>query len=74
MKRIFLVLLLTLFFNCCNQNVQEKDYELDVCEEARLYIGKCINSTLPKLETCDEEFARSVLKQHCDNIIEHIFN
>jgi|11_taG_2_1085331.scaffolds.fasta_scaffold25975_2 hypothetical protein len=74
MKSIFLVLLFLLNFICCNQIVKEKDYELDICEEARLYIGECINATLPELETCDEEFARSVLNQHCDSIIEYIFN
>ena len=42
--------------------------ELDSCEKARVYIGECINSTLPKLESCDEDFAKSVLNQHCDNV------
>tara|TARA_B100000674_G_C37836804_1_gene913260 strand:- start:158 stop:385 length:228 start_codon:yes stop_codon:yes gene_type:complete len=66
---IFLVL-----FYSCNDIEEKIDYEVDYCEEARIYIGDCIEATLPKLNSCDELFAKEVLNQNCENVVDFIFN
>jgi len=70
----FTIIFLILFSSCEEILDTKKDMELNYCEQARVYIGECINSTLPILESCDEDFAKSVLNQHCDNVVDYIFN
>jgi len=70
----FTLIFLILFSSCEEILDTKKDMDVDYCEKARVYIGKCINSTLPKLESCDEAFAKSVLNQDCVNVIDYIFN
>ena len=67
--------LIVIFLLACGDIKKEKIHkEVNYCEEARKYIGDCIDATLPKLDSCDEEFAKSVLNQNCDSVVEYVFN
>lgn len=74
MKNLLLFVLTLVFFGCEDNIQEDKNIDIDYCEEARKHISECIGASLPVLESCDEVFAKSVLDQDCKNVIEYIFN
>ena len=74
MKNLLLVILALVFFGCEDNMQEDKNIDIDYCEEARKHISECIGASLPDLESCDEIFAKSVLDQDCKNVIDYIFN
>ena len=74
MKNLLLFVLALAFFGCEDNIQEDKNTDIDYCEEARKHISECIGASLPGLESCDEVFAKSVLDQDCKNVIEYIFN
>jgi len=74
MKNLLLFVLALTFFGCEETIHENKNVDIDYCEEARKHISECIGASLPDLESCDEVFAKSILDQDCKNVIEYIFN
>jgi hypothetical protein len=74
MKNLLLFVLALAFFGCEDNIQEDKNIDIDYCEEARKHISECIGASLPELELCDEVFAKSILDQDCKNVIEYIFN
>ena len=74
MKNLLLFVLALTFFRCEHNIQEDKNIDIDYCEEARKHISECIGASLPNLESCNESFAKSVLSQECKEVVEYIFN